>query len=186
MLASLAITCCTWLAISRSTNGSLPITRKLTGHGTGGPNNNRLTRTRAALNSPAVICSDNRCMIRSRPSASLATISIFANDGSGCSGFAEMKNRGAPAPIKLDKDFTSSLPCSSCSTCSAVALVLAIAVPCGIKILTNTSGRSELGKNCFCTNLPIPRTAKTKATTVMPITAFLCLIHQRIKARSLR
>ena len=131
ILASFTINASTLVAISRSFAGSSPITRKLTGQGTGGPNNKRVTRIRASLNMPWSICCCSNCMMRSRAAASCATINNLAKAGSGCSGLAEIKNRGAPAPIKADMVRTSAFPASNCSSLRLVASVFFSAVPCG-------------------------------------------------------
>ena len=51
-----------------------------------------------------------------------------------------------------------------------VASVLWMALPCGRLTLTSTSGRSELGKNCFCTRLAIANTLRTSSSKVAATT----------------
>ncbi len=51
-----------------------------------------------------------------------------------------------------------------------MASVLWMALPWGRLTLISTSGRSEPGKNCFCTRLAIANTLKASSSKVAPTT----------------
>src|SRR6266478_764072 len=71
---------------------------------------------------------------------------------------------------------------SNSSTTLRVAL---IDDPCGSVRSTSSSGRSELGKNCCCTNC-MPARAATNSATVAPITQyFRCSTRSTAGAGSL-
>jgi hypothetical protein len=55
---------------------------------------------------------------------------------------------------------------------AVVALVCSMEVPYGICTSTSTSGRSEVGKNCFLTRL-MPRIATTNVAITVPATHHL-------------
>src|SRR3546814_15136720 len=78
-----------------------PISRKLTGYGTGGPIDSRETRIRASGKLFWAIIRRIFPTMTSRYSAPPVSMTILAKAGSGGSGFIEMKNRGAPAPTKV-------------------------------------------------------------------------------------
>ena len=82
----------------RSSSRSGPTTRYATGHTTGGPNNRRDTRTLASGNSPASMWRSSSAMTLVRAATPWVTAMILAKAGSGGSGLADMKKRGAPAP----------------------------------------------------------------------------------------
>jgi hypothetical protein len=57
--------------------------------------------------------------------------------------------------------------------------------PSGICTSTRTSGRSEVGKNCFFT-APMPTAAARKATSTRPATSHLLATDQAMSLRTRR
>ena len=76
-------------------------------------------------------------------------------------------------------------PSSSASASSTAAVVAVIDEPSGSLICRNSSGRSEIGKNCCCT-LPKPTIAATKIAAVAATTLRRCRRQASIAARSSR
>src|SRR5207248_10135704 len=73
------------------------------------------------------------------------------------------KKRGAPWPMYAVTTLASGCLTSHASILAVVALVLSMDVPYDLCTSTSTSGRSDVGKNCFFT-APMPSTEIGRAS----------------------